>query len=584
MEGTAIAATNLWYHHHPPRPPTFTWRDQLNYILLKINGSMLHLKPFLKSSLVPPVKWIGPVTSLSLQLGGQGGATHPATLMVRCLSSVTRDTPSNDKIDQRNRLHGSVNNFGAKSYFAELPLDRAAVIRKDAQRLRTLLSEPGSRTVLFCGNKAVVKESNAVGVMDMSVRYSLALWHPHGDSDLLQSLGVDMKAGFIFLGLAHDSGHALFACAVANEDALLNSADHQSKVCLIDVRTQGQYLTRPDASILALASGLLTFNRKTKYSPVSGNPLIPIDGGHALQEENCKIVIYPRLDPAVIVGVTFSQEWLLLGRKSSWIEGRYSLLAGFAEIGETLEGAVAREVEEEAGVTVDPVSIRYCGSQPWPFPQSLMIGFVAEAAATESGQLPKVEVDDDELEDARWFHRSWLQKRLSGERGSSEDRTRPFMIPGPYAIGHHIIWDWVFSSDSNTPHLSEEFIPDVAIDMDEGSPFKYVLIQATFDCGELGKRSKLLVRGDSRAEYHDHIFQATKREVKKHKMEFGDIDMTVLGGGRMQVSKSLKRNNSQLIKIYGYSAAFGQAPHSLTADVLRRVDPFLDIEVSYDGY
>jgi len=487
-----------------------------------------------------------------------------------------------------------LDNVGTKSYFAELPLDRAASVRKDVERIRTLQREPGSRTVLFCGNKAIVKEVNADdgGGADSVVNYSLALWHPEGDAALLQGLGMDETIGFIFLGLAHDTGHALFACVVTDEKALSNAFN--TKMCLIDVRTQAQFMSRPEASILALASGLLSFNRKTKYSPVSGNPLVPIDGGHARQEKKslsgANALIYPRLDPAVIVGVTYCQEWLLLGRKSSWVQGRYSLLAGFAEIGETLEGAVVREVEEEAGVKINPASIRYCGSQPWPFPQSLMIGFVAEAGRTESGELPKVEVDNDELEDARWFHRSWLQKAII--QTNKDLRKRPFMIPGPYAIAHHIIWDWVFL---NSPQSYEQCveIPDVAIEMKEGAIFKYILVRVTLDCGTQSRtKSKLLVRGDSRAEYHDHILQATKREVAKYGSEREPFDaahsnsnVEVLGGGRMQViSKSLEKENDLLIKIYGYSAAFGQAPHSVTAEILRRVDPCLEVEVSYEGY
>jgi NADH pyrophosphatase NudC (nudix superfamily) len=527
-------------------------------------------------SIFVPSKWVRPVTNLNLVLG-------------RSLSNVGSTASEHSHCDRRLHESGDLYNVGTKSYFAELPLDRAANVRKDVERIRTLQREPGSRTVLFCGNKAVVKEvnanTNANANVDSVVNYSLALWHPEGDAALLRGLGMDETIGFIFLGLAHDMGHALFACMVTDEKALSNTFD--SRMRLIDVRTQAQFMSRPEASILALASGLLSFNRKTKYSPVSGNPLVPIDGGHARQEKKslsgANALIYPRLDPAVIVGVTYCQEWLLLGRKSSWVQGRYSLLAGFAEIGETLEGAVVREVEEEAGVKINPASIRYCGSQPWPFPQSLMIGFVAEAGRTESGELPKVEVDNDELEDARWFHRSWLQKAII--QTNKDLRKRPFMIPGPYAIAHHIIWDWVSLENAQSCEQCVE-IPDVAIEMKEGAIFKYILVRVTLDCGTQSRtKSKLLVRGDSRAEYHDHILQATKRELAKFDAAHGDSHVEVLGGGRMQVfSKCLEKENDLSIKIYGYSAAFGQAPHSVTAEILRRVDPFLEVEVSYEGY
>jgi ADP-ribose pyrophosphatase YjhB (NUDIX family) len=97
--------------------------------------------------------------------------------------------------------------------------------------------------------------------------------------------------------------------------------------------------------------------------------------------------VYPRLDPAVIVAVGCG-DWLLLGRKASWEAGRYSCLAGFAEVAETLEQAVEREVWEEAGVGVDLSTARYHSSQPWPFPQSIMIGFTVEAAAPKATVVP----------------------------------------------------------------------------------------------------------------------------------------------------------------------------------------------------
>jgi ADP-ribose pyrophosphatase YjhB (NUDIX family) len=93
---------------------------------------------------------------------------------------------------------------------------------------------------------------------------------------------------------------------------------------------------------------------------------------------------YPRIDPAIITLVT-AGEWALLGRKPGWAAGRFSTLAGFLEVGETLEQALAREVFEESAVHVDERSIRYVGSQPWPFPRSLMVGFRAECRVADGG-------------------------------------------------------------------------------------------------------------------------------------------------------------------------------------------------------
>ena len=110
---------------------------------------------------------------------------------------------------------------------------------------------------------------------------------------------------------------------------------------------------------------------------------------------SCRHEQFPRLDPAIIVLVTDGTR-VLLGRQAAWPPGRYSTIAGFVEPGESLEDAVAREVAEETGVRVDEV--RYHSSQPWPFPSSLMLGFTARASTHE------VRLEDEELEDARWFY------------------------------------------------------------------------------------------------------------------------------------------------------------------------------------
>lgn len=121
---------------------------------------------------------------------------------------------------------------------------------------------------------------------------------------------------------------------------------------------------------------------------------------------------YPRTDPAVIMLVVDRDDRLLLGRQVSWPEGRFSTLAGFVEPGESLETAVRREVDEEAGVRVGRVA--YLGSQPWPFPSSLMLGFGAEALTTE------LSFKDGELAEARWFSRDDYRRALEqGEVASA---------------------------------------------------------------------------------------------------------------------------------------------------------------------
>jgi NAD+ diphosphatase len=130
---------------------------------------------------------------------------------------------------------------------------------------------------------------------------------------------------------------------------------------------------------------------------------------------------FPRIDPAIIVLVS-DGERALLGRQSSWPQGRYSTLAGFVEPGESLEDAVAREVQEETGVRVRQA--RYHSSQPWPFPSSLMLGFHASAAPGSPVAVTQ------ELEDARWFTRE-------------EVRAGSILLPPPHAIAHRLISQWL---------------------------------------------------------------------------------------------------------------------------------------------
>jgi NAD+ diphosphatase len=139
---------------------------------------------------------------------------------------------------------------------------------------------------------------------------------------------------------------------------------------------------------------------------------------------------FPRTDPAVIVAITdAADERLLLGKNALWAtRNMYSAFAGFVEAGESLEAAVVREVEEESGVRVS--ALRYRGSQSWPYPRSLMLGFHATAAAQ-----PEARADGEEIVDVRWFTRSELRDAFAGESD--------FRLPGPASIAHQLIRDWV---------------------------------------------------------------------------------------------------------------------------------------------
>jgi NAD+ diphosphatase len=188
--------------------------------------------------------------------------------------------------------------------------------------------------------------------------------------------------------------------------------------------------TVADGPLVLHAIGLAEWLWATKHCPRCGGSLEPRQAGHVLHCTSCGRDQFPRSDPAVIMLVTdgepnSSDERALLGRSPAWPQGRYSTLAGFVEPGETMEDAVRREVEEETGVRVGEVS--YFGSQPWPLPASLMVGFTARAVETT------IDVDGSEIEDARWFTREEM-------RAEAEDGT--LVLPGGVSISRSLVESW----------------------------------------------------------------------------------------------------------------------------------------------
>ncbi|MEO7351280.1 MAG: NAD(+) diphosphatase [Marmoricola sp.] len=185
-----------------------------------------------------------------------------------------------------------------------------------------------------------------------------------------------------------------------------------------------------DAPLVLHAIGLAEWHWSTKHCPRCGGPLESRQSGHVLHCTNCGRDQFPRSDPAVIMVVTDGEpastgERALLGRSPAWPIGRYSTLAGFVEPGETMEDAVRREVREETGVVVGDVT--YFGSQPWPLPASLMVGFSARATRTA------IDVDGSEIEEAQWFTRD--EMRTEAESGR-------LVLPGGVSISRSLIESW----------------------------------------------------------------------------------------------------------------------------------------------
>ena len=183
-----------------------------------------------------------------------------------------------------------------------------------------------------------------------------------------------------------------------------------------------------DAPLFAAALSLSRWHSRHRFCANSGHPTVIVRGGWSRRCADCGAEHYPRVDPVVIM-LAEHEGRLLLGRQPQYPPGRYSALAGFVEVGENVEAAVARELFEEAGVRA--TDIRYVASQPWPFPSSLMIGCRASAEG------PELKIDTNELEDARWFDREEVLAALDEQCGA------PFLPPPKTAIARTLLERWV---------------------------------------------------------------------------------------------------------------------------------------------
>jgi len=192
------------------------------------------------------------------------------------------------------------------------------------------------------------------------------------------------------------------------------------------LRSIGLLLSPEIANLLAYTQGLLNWHSSNDFCSYCGHSVNHNQAGHALICSNldCAKEIFPRTDPAVIV-LVYHEDACLLGRAASWPEKMYSCLAGFVETGEDLNAAVRREVHEESGLQLK--NIQYRGSQPWPFPQSLMLGFHAEASDRA------LTFHDGEIQAANWYSRQQLLDAVANNE---------LNLSSSLSISYHLIEDW----------------------------------------------------------------------------------------------------------------------------------------------
>ena len=301
--------------------------------------------------------------------------------------------------------------------FAANPLDRGEAERRDEDWIEAQAQDPQSQFLPFSNLNVLLGDDPGPTLGWLSL-------------DGIPSDGTTSTP--TMLGMMEGATH--FAVEV-NEDAAAFIEDWTG-MRFEDCRAAGETLPGPEGGIVAQARAQLDWHRRHRFCSVCGNPSVKRRGGQMRFCPVCKAQHFPRTDPVVITVVEDKEgDRCLLGQSRGRLQRMrmYSALAGFMDQGEAIEEAVAREIMEEAGIQVK--NVRYHSSQPWPFPSSLMIGCIAEAATTE------INMDAEEMTDVQWFSRSEVLLALEG-------RSEKLTVPAPLAIAHHLIKSWAYGEAS----------------------------------------------------------------------------------------------------------------------------------------
>lgn len=266
-----------------------------------------------------------------------------------------------------------------RTFFSAGPVDRNAELRTDPQALASVALADNTRYIAIWQSRCMIVDDAPV----LLERAALGdAWDP---------------ALAVYLG-THREQH-LFT--VALDDALASAGSALAEETFAETGRLLAMQSEEHGALLAYAKGMIEWQQRHRYCGLCGSPNNAQEGGFVMACTNpeCGHRCYPRVDPVVIMLVTDGDR-CLLGRQASWPEGRFSTLAGFVEPGESMEDAVRREVAEETNVRVG--AVKCLGSQPWPFPGTIMVGYHATATSTA------IALNDQELAEAGWYTREEL--------------------------------------------------------------------------------------------------------------------------------------------------------------------------------
>lgn len=316
--------------------------------------------------------------------------------------------------------------FIMNEFLDRLPLSRAAHDRDDAHRGDERLLDADGVRILVQRRDAILTGERHTG--DAHLRVDLRPIEQLGGPDRLREGSTVIYLGKLVKprenpgGRIDPEGTRIFAAAVSDFDAGELEPNSERWASL---RERGEEFDDLDTGLAAQALAMRNFHSAHEFSPSTGARTVAETNGWMLRGEDGGAPTFPRTDAAIIVGVIDQHDRILLGANVNWTPKRYSVLAGFVEPGESLEHAVVREVFEESGARVR--NPRYLGSQPWPFPASLMLGFLAELDPEQDPA--SVAGDGVEIAEVRWFTREEVREHVE-------------QLPGRISIARAIIEEW----------------------------------------------------------------------------------------------------------------------------------------------